>query len=157
MALWEPSAMTIQSSHSASAQGSFSFKRKLKWKLVILDYAVQQGYQTFYMDSDIVLFKDPIPYFNSLPQYDLLAQRDTNVCTGFMFIRPTPNGKRLMKLAAYLGSLPYADDQESLNLALRYVHARTLLLPESLFPSGCIFFQHYQYSWDIHSGRGGQG
>ena len=157
MALWEPSAMTIQSSHSASAQGSFSFKRKLKWKLVILDYAVQQGYQTFYMDSDIVLFKDPIPYFNSLPQYDLLAQRDTNVCTGFMFIRPTPNGKRLMKLAAYLGSLPYADDQESLNLALRYVHARTLLLPESLFPSGYIFFQHYQYSWDMHSGCGGRG
>ena len=149
--------MTILNSHSASAQGSSTFKQKLKWKLIILEYAVRHGYQTFYMDSDIVLFKDPFPYFDTLPEYDFLAQRDTKACSGFMFIRPTASGKKLMKVASYLGSLPLADDQVAMNQALDLVQARSLLLPESLFPSGYIFFNHYQYSWDMRSGRSGRG
>lgn len=149
MALWEDSALTIKNTKTASAQGSIVFKNKLKWKLIILAYAVERGYNTFYMDSDIVLFRNPFPYFDTLPDYDFLAQRDVQICSGFMFIRSTPDGKKLMKQSAYLGSRLHADDQEAMNAGVKQVPVKSLLLPQDLFPSGEIFFRHFQYAWDL--------
>ena len=130
-------------------QDSPLFKKKLQWKLNVLLATLQCNVIVLYMDSDIVLLRDPFPYLNSYKSIDLLAQKDGTVCTGFMFLRPTHNAMQLVDVARRIRGLVDGGDQQATIDALQYMkHVRWELLPTSLFMNGRIFFDSHQYCWD---------
>ena len=53
-------------------------------KIKIIRQAVLLGYNILLFDSDVLLFKDPLHPIVDLVDYDLVSQKDTSVCAGFM-------------------------------------------------------------------------
>lgn len=124
-----------------------------------------------YSDIDIVLLKDPFPYFKG--DFDLLVQEDTmsfegattrfpqdwpawpakmhshQLCTCFMFVRPTAGSRRLigrweqaMKEEVARTKKPVRNQQiwnDVVDAALP-PDVSIGVLPVSKFPSGCTFF-----------------
>jgi hypothetical protein len=106
----------------------------------------------FYIDSDIILLRDPIPYLNSIRGYDILAQADgSDICTGFMFIFPTNMSNCMMKKSLTVPPDIFLEDQAAIIIGRKYCEANHMLLPNTLFPSGRVFYSKYQYPWDILS------
>ena len=69
------------------------FQNKVHYKLVLWNIAINLNVRILYVDSDVILLKDPFYYLNSITGYDILAQRDGNLCSGFMYIYPTKDTK----------------------------------------------------------------
>ena len=69
------------------------FQNKVHYKLVLWNIAINLNVRILYVDSDVILLKDPFYYLNSFTGYDILAQRDGNLCSGFMYMYPTKNTK----------------------------------------------------------------
>lgn len=137
------------STNSFSDQNSPLFKQKLQWKLNVLLATLQCNVSLLYMDADIVLFKNPFPYFYSLKDIDFVAQKDWTVCTGFMFMLPTQASLHLIDVARRIRGMVNEGDQGAVITALRYVKGvRYKLLPKKLFMSGEVFFGGHEYSWD---------
>ena len=102
-----------------------------------------------YVDSDVILLKNPFPYLFSINGYDFIVQRDKgSVCSGFMFIKPSKQSLYLFEEAASYIQDVNVRDQSAINIARRVTKTPTYFLPESLFPSGMEFFKKYQYYWD---------
>ena len=135
---------------AASSFGSQAFQNKVQWKLIMLLQAVNQNVRVLYIDSDIILFKDPFPVLNSYTGYDVLAQRDAAVCTGFMYLFPTLLTKQLLaKTIEMRPKMNKADDQTAFNVVVhRNPSIKLLLLPDSIFSSGAVFFKKHSYYWD---------
>ena len=137
---------------SFANQASDEFKRKVRWKVQFILDALSYGYKVLYMDSDVILLKNPFPILKSYKQYDIVAQRDGkdqwNICTGFFYLNPT---KEAMDVVKYSKDLVYHHDyrdQASIIAAAKALKPSLLLLPNTLFPSGLDFFSKYQYYWD---------
>ena len=135
---------------AASSFGSPAFRNKVQWKLIMLLQAINQNVRVLYLDSDIILFKDPFPVLNSYTGYDILAQRDSAVCTGFLYLFPTPLTKQLLaKTIEIRPKLANADDQKAFNTVVRSNPSiKLLLLPDAIFSSGAVFFKNHSYYWD---------
>ena len=134
----------------ASTFGSPAFQNKVQWKLIMLLQAVNQNVRVLYLDSDIVLFKDPFPVLNSYTGYDILAQKDGAICTGFMYLFPTRLTKQLLEETIEIRpNMTKADDQHAFNKVVSSNPSTKLLyLPEQLFSSGAVFFKMHSYYWD---------
>ena len=135
---------------AASSYGSPAFRNKVQWKLIMLLQAINQNVRVLYLDSDIILFKDPFPVLNSYTGYDILAQRDSAICTGFMYLFPTPLTKQiLVKTIEIRPKLKNADDQLAFNKVVSSNPSTKLLyLPDKLFSSGAVFFKLHSYYWE---------
>lgn len=135
---------------AASSFGSPAFRNKVQWKLIMLLQAINQNVSVLYLDSDIILFKDPFPVLNSYAGYDVLAQRDAAVCTGFLYLLPTRLTKQVLaKTVEIRPKLANADDQRAFNTVVRgNPSIKLLLLPDSIFSSGAVFFKKHSYYWD---------
>ena len=129
-------------------QESGLFKRKMRMKLKIILDVMSYGYDVLYMDSDVILFKDPFPYLYSIIGYDLIAQRDETICSGFMYLRSSNQSIALMSTAYRIVQQPGMDDRAALIKAINDSSVPYLLLTTRLFPSGGDFFEKYQYYWD---------
>lgn len=115
----------------------------------VLLATLQCGVDVLYMDSDIVLLRDPFSFLQSYNNVDLLAQKDGTICTGFMFLHPTHNAMQLIDVARRIRGLVNGGDQRAVLEAVRYMrHVRSRLLPASLFMSGEVFFSNHEYYWD---------
>ena len=134
----------------ASTFGSPAFQNKVQWKLIMLLQAVNQNVRVLYLDSDIILFKDPFPVLNSYTGYDILAQKDGEICTGFMYLFPTRLTKQLLEETIEIRpKMTKADDQNAFNKVVSSNPSTKLLyLPEQLFSSGAVFFKMHSYYWD---------
>ena len=128
-----------------TVQGSPLFEKKMRLKLDIILTALINGFNVLYMDSDIVLRRDPFPYLFGLESYDMLVQRDVSICAGFMFLYARDAVIRLVKLAASYEM----DDQPALNRAYRQTNeVKLLFLPVKLFSSGKEFWSTHSFYWD---------
>ena len=137
---------------SFANQASAEFKRKVRWKIQFILEALSYGYRVLYVDSDVILLKNPFPILKSYKQYDIVAQRDGkdqwNICTGFFYLNPT---KKAMEVVKYSKDLVYNRgyrDQMSIIAAAKALKPSVFLLPTTQFPSGYDFFSKYQYYWD---------
>ncbi|CBK23355.2 uncharacterized protein [Blastocystis hominis] len=135
---------------TASSYGSRAFRNKVHWKLIMLQQAVNQNVRVLYMDSDNILFKDPFPVLNSYNGYDFIAQRDVDICTGFIYLMPTLMTKQLLaKTIEIRPKLLNADDQKAFNMVVQNnTSVKLLFLPDHLFSSGAVFFKKHSYYWD---------
>lgn len=136
---------TIQ---SHSTRLSIAFFKKVHYKLVVIHTVLKSGYRVLYVDSDVVLLKNPFPYLYGLKQVDMIAQRDESVlCSGFMFIYPTDKSIKLFRKAIH-DNATQGDNAIIAELA-KTENLDVTLLPISLFSSGYEFFQFNQYYWDL--------
>lgn len=130
-------------------QNSPLYKKKLQWKPNVLLATLQCGVNVLYMDADLFLLRDPFPYLQSYKNVDFLAQKDSKVCTGFMYFRQSHNSLQVVDVARRIHNLADDDDQHAVNKALQYMSfVNWKLLPPSLFMSGDVFFRNHQYYWD---------
>lgn len=105
-----------------------------------------------YIDSDVILFKNPISDLQSRNGYDIMAQKDGNIaCTGFMYIVSNNRSIELFSLAAELVMTKALRDQMAVHEAWKQRPIPRLLLPIESYPSGQDFFNTYQFYWDIQS------
>ena len=150
VALVSAESDSLVDTSTASSYGSRAFRSKVHWKLIMLQQAVNQNVRVLYMDSDIILFKDPFPVLNSYKGYDIIAQRDSHICTGFMNLIPTLLTKQVLAESINIRlKLANADDQEAFNVAVQSnTSIKLLLLPDHLFSSGAVFFKKHSYYWD---------
>ena len=86
---------------SSSTRLTVSFFKKVHYKLVIIHTALQAGYRVLYVDSDVILLKNPFSYLYGLKQVDMIAQKDNSICSGFMFINPTEKSLKLFSEATH--------------------------------------------------------
>lgn len=133
---------------SFANQESSLFKKKMQSKLALIKTVLSYGFNLLYMDSDVILLKDPFPYLQSITGYDLIAQKDETVCTGFMYIRSTNQSIALLSKAFEIVKQPDMRDQIAVITALNEMSIPYYLLPARFFPSGGDFFNRYQYYWD---------
>ena len=83
-----------QDAVKASSYGTKSFIRKTYIKSKAVQEALLLGYNVLLMDIDIVIFKNPFPYFEECSDCDLQIQWDHGtICSGFYYIRSTKGGK----------------------------------------------------------------
>lgn len=138
-------------------QQSPLFKQKMRNKLSLLLQVLTFGFNVLYIDSDVILLKDPFPYLQSFPQYDLLAQRDANICSGFMYFVSNPRSIAMMTRAYQIVQKPNMRDQTAVNNAVAERKTPYALLSANLFPSGGKFFGRYQFYWDRTGKRAARG
>ena len=133
---------------SSSTRLTVSFFKKVHYKLVIIHTVLQAGYRVLYIDSDVILLRNPLEYLYGLKQMDMIAQQDEgNVCSGFMFINPTEKSLKLFSEATH-DNATEGDNAIIIRLVNKH-RLRVKLLPTSLFSSGLEFFHTIQYYWDL--------
>ena len=133
------------STEQFTVQGSPLFAKKMQNKLDIIHTALLNGYNVFYMDSDIALLKNPFPYFYRLKSYDMLVQRDITICSGFMFIYSRKSTIDLFKID--IGN--NKGDQAALIRAYNQKKNVNLnFLPTDTFSSGKVFWSSHSFYWN---------
>ena len=133
------------STEQFTVQGSPLFAKKMQNKLDIIYTALLNGYNVFYMDSDIALLKNPFPYFYRLKSYDMLVQRDITICSGFMFIYSRKSTIDLFKID--IGN--NKGDQAALIRAYNQKKNVNLnFLPTDTFSSGRVFWSSHSFYWN---------
>ena len=149
--LWK----SVPSNTSFANQGSAEFKLKTRWKVSYILNVLKAGFNLLYIDSDIILLKNPFPFLNSYSRYNLIAQSDEKtICTGFIFLRSSPDTIELITRANHLVHHEDNRDQQAVNAVITQYPIPYFLLPERFFPNGMNFFDRYQYYWDRTGGRG---
>ena len=144
-------ASTVNSQFSN--YGSKEFRTKQQWKMNFIMACLLLKVKVLYMDSDIYLLRNPLPYIENYNNLDFVAQRDTRfICTGFIFFWPTISSIKMLDVARDIRAILNLDDQAAINRIVNvteYIHYQ--FLPSILFMSGDIFFNYYQHSWDLQS------
>lgn len=102
-----------------------------------------------YSDSDIVIYKNPIPYINQLNFDTMIFQKDATICTGFFFILACEKALELLDYALNDLKMTKKGDQKSMISSYYHFGLTPDLLPQHLFCSGAVFFSKYQYAWDL--------
>ena len=129
-------------------QGTKEFSLVASFKFTVVRYLLTLNVTILYSDSDIILFQNPYPYLHSIKTDSTIFQQDNTICTGFFFIKPTPLSISLLDHFLRRTDQIKNDDQEGMIQAYKAFNLTPVLLPNTLFMNGAIFFRHHQYSWD---------
>lgn len=130
-------------------QGTPQFKTKLQWKLNIILAALECNVTVLYMDSDIVLIRNPFSYLSSIPDVHFLAQKDGSVCSGFMFLYPKNTTMQMIDVARRIRNQINGGDQAAILAVIKEMETlKYKLLTSDLFMSGDVFFKKFNYYWD---------
>lgn len=121
--------------------------QKTHYKLVAISSVLNAGYRLLYMDSDIILIKNPFPYLYGMKPTHLIGQKDGSLCSGFMFITPTALSRRVFN--STITEEIDDDDQGIIRRVAKREGLNATLLPTDLFVSGKFFFEHHQFYWDL--------
>lgn len=119
-------------------------------KVDVMSQLLRAGYSVVLIDSDTVVLRDPRPRLWWLLEgpnsdVDMMIQQDHAVlqehylCTGFMFVRPTPRSLQLFNTAG-LNPDAFSNDQIYLNDRMRALRVNFLPLPRLQFPNGYTFY-----------------
>jgi hypothetical protein len=119
-----------------------------------------------YTDCDIVFFNsiesDIIEFVNS--DYDMMFQCDNdnfdenckNLCTGFMFLKPTKNtfnclrkAKEIMKEDMKKGNVTL-HDQTALNKAIKHINIKYGILDPTKYPNGARYFKSKNVNSEVN-------
>ena len=143
---------TSQVNSQFSHYGSKDFNIKQHWKMNLIMACLLLKVKVLYMDSDIYLLRNPLPFFENYHNLDFVAQQDRySICTGFVFFWPTVSSIRMLDVARDIRAIQGKDDQDAINAVVNVIKdIHYQFLPSILFMSGDIFFNYYQHSWDLH-------
>lgn len=103
---------------------------------------LNNGLDTFYLDSDTIWLQDPFPYFDE--EADLFAQQEKGIpyCSGMFFIRATDASIRMITYWEALDKHKY-NNQYSYNKAIKETMGlRVTGLPTQKFVGGEIYFKN---------------
>ena len=136
-----------------SNYGSKEFRTKQQWKMNFIMACLLMKVKVLYMDSDIYLLRNPLPFFENYHNLDFVAQEDMHcICAGFAFFWPTVSTIKMLDVARDIRPIQGKDDQDAINAVVNVIkEIHYQFLPSSLFISGDAFFNHYQHSWDLYS------
>ena len=136
-----------------SEYGSKEFRTKQQWKMNFIMACLLMKVKVLYMDSDIYLLRNSLPFIENYHNLDFVAQKDIRViCTGFIFFWPTISSIKMLDVARDIRAIQGRDDQDAINAVVNVIKdIHYQFLPSSLFMSGDIFFNYYQHSWDLYS------
>ena len=136
-----------------SEYGSKDFNIKQHWKMNLIMACLLMKVKVLYMDSDIYLLRNPLPFFENYHNLDFVAQIDIrSICTGFVFFWPTISSIKMLDVARDIRPIQGKDDQDAINAVVNVIKdIHYQFLPSILFMSGDIFFNYYQHSWDLQS------
>ena len=129
-------------------QSSNTFYQVSTFKFMALQSILQMGVSVLYSDSDIILYHNPIPIIQQFSFDSMAFQKDTTVCTGFFYARPTPLSFDLLNRSLENIATKHVGDQTSMRYAFRTMNMDATILPVSQFQSGEVFFASHQYWWD---------
>ena len=144
---------TSQVNSQFSNYGSKDFNIKQHWKMNFIMACLLLKVKVLYMDSDIYLLRNPLPYIENYHNLDFVAQLDSRIiCAGFVFFWPTISSIRMLDVARDIRASQGKDDQYAINTVVKVIkEIHYQFLPSILFMSGEVFFSHYQHSWDLQS------
>ena len=134
-------------SKTPSNFGTAAFNSKTHIKTKISLDALLHGLTVVIIDVDIVLFKDPLPYFDC-QDCDIQIQNDIGQKnSGFYIAQPTKASIELFqeawKIAKQKGEMVH--DQNVLNSLMntmsRNKKVKVKILPKDLFPPGQVYFE----------------
>lgn len=58
-------------------------------RMLLINYILENNFSVFVIDSDIALFKNPLPLVLLHSNYDIVAQKELpnkkDICAGFMY------------------------------------------------------------------------
>lgn len=127
---------------------------KMVLKLCVIRDLLLLKYSVLYMDSDVILFKDPLPALQHYTQYDFVAQRDEEICAGFMFIQPTRASYTMITVAATLMYMRRIMDQDAIiTYTKKKGRVNYTFLPSAQFMSGRDYATTHQFADDHCRGR----
>ena len=145
--------------------GTKEFNRIMIEKIRMINKELEKETPLLYLDTDIVVTKNPIPYLRSLPSKDAYFQSDeldfrksdvTNHCAGCIYISPTSSSKTLFKKTlTYLQQNPTLLDQTILNQLINDNQESFKIgtMDPTLFPNGPRYFNNTisNYPYLIHN------
>lgn len=126
--------------------GTQSYYRKTNLKTIVMAEILRLNLNVLMVDLDVIIFKDPFPYF-TCQDCDLHFQMDREMYnSGFVFAKPTPAARQLYSVAWQLYVKYHkAHDQAYINMAIRQLHqSRSLKIHElsrHIFPCGVYYFE----------------
>lgn len=130
------------------SQGSKQFSVVSSFKFTVVRYLLTLNVTVLYSDSDIILFQNPFHYLHSINTTSIIFQQDRSICTGFFFIKPTPLSIDLLDHSLQVVNMTKNGDQYGMIESYKTFNLTPVLLPNSLFMNGDLFFYSHQYSWD---------
>lgn len=161
VAYYRSSVLSKEGAEQESSYHSREWKEKMVNKIKIIRQAVLIGYNILLFDSDVLFFKDPLPPIMALEKYDLVSQKDTSVCAGFMFdswnhmmcrfFRPSLASLHFLNLVLKYMRITGLSDQPTIQFLLQFnvqPSLRWTLLPTDLYTNGNLFFKAHQFHWD---------
>ena len=126
---------------------SDDFKLKASIKIKIITAALMMGFQVMFTDADVVFLRNPIPHLLSYDNADIVIQNDTDsgLNSGFLLVRPTYSGVKLMHRTLNIVMTRMIIDQAALiRVIKKMVYANSLamvVLDTQQFPCGKVYFE----------------
>ena len=137
--LWNDSNCSTPSDYN-----TIEFGKKAIRKIVISLIALKLGYNVLFMDADIVLLKNPMPYISQLClNCHIIFQAEKpkgHINTGFYFAHPTMKLKTLLHKVIDRPNFWRYEEQTCLSKIADELKVPKLLLPYQLFQSGLVYF-----------------
>ena len=140
--------LTEEDSSKSTRMWTDSAFLKMVLKLVVIKDILDIDMRVLYMDSDVILFKDPFPYLRAFESVDIASQQDDTMCAGFMYIQPTENSRKTIKQAILEMYLQGIMDQDALHWVItRHRICSFAFLPTDQFMSGREYSRDHQFFW----------
>ena len=141
--------LSVDEAATSTRMWTSSAFSKMVLKLVIIKDLLLIRLRVLYLDSDILLFKNPFPFLQNYESYDMVAQRDDTLCAGFMYIQPTTETIRLFHLSMNEMYRRGIMDQDALDIVVHQSSTlRFSFLPVRQFMSGREYSRYHQFFWD---------
>lgn len=123
---------------------------KMVLKLCVIGDLLRLQYHVLYIDADVFLFQNPFPYLSRYSEVDFVAQRDDDICAGFMYMHPTIPMKRLIHMSVGTMYSRQIMDQDAIVFITKVMKntIRFEFLPNNLFMSGRDYAEQHQFIWD---------
>lgn len=128
----------------------YAFNQLTALKILAVQSVLSMGVDCLFFDSDVVIFQNPFKYVPKDQEFDLIAQADTSVCSGFVFWRSTSRSLRAVDLTLQKMRERNIHDQTALTEVLdnKLVPGlKYLLFDPMLYNRGSIFFETHQFGW----------
>ena len=121
---------------------------KMVLKLCVIRDLLLLRYSVLYLDSDIILFKDPLPALQHYTNFDFVAQRDDEICAGFMFLQPTKATYAMITASTTRMFMSQIMDQDAIIFYVSKYDINYTFLPSALFMSGRDYATCHQFAGD---------
>ena len=132
----------------------YAFNQLTALKLIAVQKVLNMDVNCLFFDSDVVIFQNPFKYVPTDEEFDFIAQKDTTICSGFVYWRATKRSLTTLKLTLQKMKGRNIHDQTALVEVVdnKLVHGlKSLLFHPLLYNRGSIYFEMHQFGWGPHS------